>query len=184
MSADDALHLVQVLLAGGLLVSAWGWTRIGRRASPPVSVVLLAAAAAAAVVPDEITTGGHRGLAVLVVLTGLLAVFGGGPVTARVFAIVDGASHPADHALADAGSVLRGGAWIGSLERAAIFACLVAGLPEGIAIVVGLKGLGRYPELRNQEVAGAAERFIIGTFTSVLWAAACAGVVLLVTLRA
>ena len=34
---------------------------------------------------------------------------------------------------------------------------------------------GRYPELRNQEDTGAAERFIIGTFTSVLWAVACAG---------
>ena len=38
----------------------------------------------------------------------------------------------------------------------------------------GLKALGRYPELRNQDHTGTAERFIIGTFTSVLWAAACA----------
>jgi hypothetical protein len=76
-----------------------------------------------------------------------------------------------------AGEVLRGGAWIGALERAGIFVSLVAGWPEGLAIVLGLKGLGRYPELRNEERTGAAERFIIGTFTSVLWAAACAGVV-------
>ena len=40
--------------------------------------------------------------------------------------------------------------------------------------MLGLKGLGRYPELRNQEHTGTAERFIIGTFTSVLWAVACA----------
>jgi hypothetical protein len=76
-----------------------------------------------------------------------------------------------------AGEVLRGGAWIGALERAGIFASLVGGWPEGLAIVLGLKGLGRYPELRSGERTGAAERFIIGTFTSVLWAAACAGVV-------
>ena len=81
-----------------------------------------------------------------------------------------------------AGHVLRGGAWIGALERVAIFATLVAGWPEGLAIVLALKGLGRYPELRAAEDGvrtGAAERFIIGTFTSVLWACACAGVVAL-----
>ena len=56
----------------------------------------------------------------------------------------------------------------------------LAGWGPGLAIVLAVKGLGRYPELRNQEDTGAAERFIIGTFTSVLWAAACAGMVALV----
>ena len=71
----------------------------------------------------------------------------------------------------------------GGLERAAIYASLVAGWPEGIAVVLAVKGLGRYPELRAAEDGvrtGAAERFIIGTFASVLWACAAAGVVLLV----
>ena len=72
-----------------------------------------------------------------------------------------------------AGNILRGGAWIGSMERAAIFTTLIAGWPEGLAIVLAMKGLGRYPELKQP---GAAERFIIGSFTSVLWAIACAGV--------
>ena len=39
--------------------------------------------------------------------------------------------------------------------------------------MLALKGLGRYPELRAAEAASApapAERFIIGTFVSVLWA--------------
>ena len=44
--------------------------------------------------------------------------------------------------------------------------------PEAIAIVLAVKGLGRYPELREP---GAAEQFIIGTLASVLWAAAVAG---------
>jgi hypothetical protein len=79
-----------------------------------------------------------------------------------------------------AGEVLRGGAWIGALERGAVYAALVAGWPEGVALTLGLKGLGRYPELRNQEHTGTAERFIIGTFASVLWAAGCAGVLHLV----
>ncbi len=83
----------------------------------------------------------------------------------------------------NAGHVLRGGAWIGALERIAIFASLVAGWPEGLAVVLAVKGLGRYPELRAAEDGvrtGAAERFIIGTFVRVLWACACAGVVILV----
>ena len=77
--------------------------------------------------------------------------------------------------------VLRGGAWIGALERLAVYVALVAGWAPGLAIVLAVKGLGRYPELRNQEDTGAAERFIIGTFTSVLWAVACAGLAVLAT---
>ena len=68
---------------------------------------------------------------------------------------------------------MRGGAWIGAMERAAIFVTLVAGWPEGLAVVLAMKGLGRYPELKHP---GAAERFIIGSFTSVLWAIGWAGV--------
>jgi hypothetical protein len=102
-------------------------------------------------------------------LAGVVAVAGGGLVTTQVFALVD-----ADTGIRDAGDVLRGGAWIGALERLAVFATLVVGWGPGIAVVLAVKGLGRYPELRNQEETGAAERFIIGTFTSVLWAAACA----------
>ncbi len=50
-------------------------------------------------------------------------------------------------------------------------------------MVLALKGVGRFPDLRGEGSGGGAatERFIIGTFTSVLWAAACAGMVALVT---
>jgi hypothetical protein len=77
-----------------------------------------------------------------------------------------------------ASTVLRGGAWIGALERLGVYAALVAGWAPGLAVVLAVKGLGRYPELRNQEDTGVAERFIIGTFTSVLWAVACAALTL------
>jgi hypothetical protein len=81
---------------------------------------------------------------------------------------------PSDRAVSDgpdgprARAVLRGGMWIGLLERAAVTACVLAGDPAGIAIVVAIKGLGRYPELR--ENPGVSERFVIGTFASLLWA--------------
>ena len=66
---------------------------------------------------------------------------------------------------------LRGGMWIGLLERGLIAGFILAGFPPGIAIVVAIKGLGRYPELTKDNPV-AAERFIIGTLTSLLVAAA------------
>ncbi|MBA4020805.1 MAG: hypothetical protein C0482_00415 [Gordonia sp.] len=68
---------------------------------------------------------------------------------------------------------LRGGRVIGYLERLVVVAALGLHWPEAIAIVLAVKGLGRYPELREP---GAAEQFIIGTLASVVWAAAVAGV--------
>ena len=70
--------------------------------------------------------------------------------------------------------VLRGGSWIGMLERFAITGSILAGFPEAVAIVLAVKGLGRYPELREahpDKRSPAAERFIIGTLASYIWAA-------------
>jgi hypothetical protein len=108
------------------------------------------------------------------VLAAVVAVAGGGLVTTQVFSFVEDPER-----VRQAGTVLRGGAWIGALERLAVYVALVAGWAPGLAIVLAVKGLGRYPELRNQEDTGVAERFIIGTFASVLWAVACAGVAVL-----
>lgn len=66
------------------------------------------------------------------------------------------------------GSVLRGGLVIGVLERVAVAAAVLASEPVAIAYVVAIKGLGRYAELKD--TPAAAERFIIGTLTSMLWA--------------
>lgn len=71
--------------------------------------------------------------------------------------------------------LLRGGSTLGLLERVATFGTLAVGSPEGIAVVLAVKGLGRFGELKTPS---APERFMIGTFTSVLWACACWAVVL------
>ena len=110
----------------------------------------------------------------LTVVAGVVAIAGGGLVTTQIFGIVDRASP-----VRQAGEVLRGGAWIGALERLGVYVALVVGWGPGLAIVLAVKGLGRYPELRSQEDTGAAERFIIGTFSSVLWAVACVGLAVL-----
>ncbi|GHD49819.1 hypothetical protein D9V29_10915 [Mycetocola manganoxydans] len=67
--------------------------------------------------------------------------------------------------------VLRGGRTIGYLERFAVAATLMAGFAEAIAVIIAIKGVGRFTEL---EAAEARERFIIGTFASLIWAASSA----------
>lgn len=70
----------------------------------------------------------------------------------------------------EAVEILRGGAWLGVLERLAITGALLAGYPYGIAVVVAIKGLGRYAELRDQPIA--SERFVVGTLASLIWSVA------------
>ncbi|NHN56128.1 hypothetical protein G9U51_10100 [Calidifontibacter sp. DB0510] len=126
----------------------------------------------------------------IVVGLGLVAVVLGGPLTVGVFKIVDRSpaqqhtphtSPMTDDTLESAASLLRGGTWIGVLERIAIYASLVAGWREMVAVALAIKALGRYPELRSGDNPAVAERFIIGTFVSVLWA--CAAAALAIWLR-
>lgn len=84
--------------------------------------------------------------------------------TATARAVGKGSGPPAGPAAS-----LRGGTWIGLLERLAITGALLAGYPAAIAFVIAIKGLGRYPELR--EHPEDSERFVIGSLTSMLWAA-------------
>lgn len=81
-----------------------------------------------------------------------------------------------DPTVLDVEQRLPGGRWIGILERAATYACIVAGFPTGLALILVVKGLGRYPELRTGKDPRLGELFIIGTFASMLWAAAWAGI--------
>lgn len=66
-------------------------------------------------------------------------------------------------------AALRGGTWIGFLERFAVTGLVLVGDGTGVALVVAIKGLGRYPELR--ENPEASERFVIGTLASLVWSA-------------
>lgn len=113
---------------------------------------------------------------VLVLLLGAAAVWLGGPLVEGIFKRISHADAPTEETpdVAAAAHVLRGGKWIGMVERVAVFACVVTGFTEGIAIALALKGIGRYPELKTGSNA-AAERFIIGTFISLLTACAFGG---------
>ena len=134
------------------------------------------------------------GLAPLVVLLGLTtAVFGGSAAAATALDLAMGGTvSPGLHGgiiVTDRRpsgddrqsvqppvrrEVLRGGLTIGVLERVASAGAIIAGFPEALAIVVAVKGVGRFTELESPE---ARERFIIGTFASLIWACAAALVV-------
>ncbi|MEO6944407.1 MAG: hypothetical protein ABI053_06825 [Lacisediminihabitans sp.] len=111
-----------------------------------------------------------------------LAVVGGGPAVNLTLALAGGSpagehggilvwSDGADAAVKPKREVLRGGATIGILERFATVSAIIVGHPEAIAVIVALKGVGRFTELDASE---ARERFIIGSLMSLIWACASA----------
>lgn len=175
----ELVVVILLALSTAIAVAGWRVSGLGQVAMTTALLVGLGVTAALlgfhhAAVPDS----GFE-MVFDVGALGLLAVAGGGVATTSVFRLIDGPGESTAGSMRQAGEVLRGGAWIGGLERTAVFICVVSGWPTGLAIILALKGLGRYAELRS-ETPGAAERFIIGTFTSVLWAIACAAVALLV----
>jgi len=110
--------------------------------------------------------------AAVALAVGALVTLGGGRVVTACFRRLD----PAEQEAAE--DSLPGGAWIGALERLAIYASVLAGWKEMLAVVLAVKALGRYPELRSGDTPAVAERFIIGTFVSVLLACGAAALTL------
>jgi hypothetical protein len=174
--------------------------RVEKRLYAIISAGTLAAALFIAVMPAP---QGETGLSVLLGMLALaLAVVGGGPMTVLVLKLATrNTTQPGSHggilveneggipvsesaagtetAAREGGTagvheVLRGGLAIGMLERLALAGAILAGFPEAVAVIVAIKGVGRFTELEASE---ARERFIIGTFASLIWASACAGLV-------
>ena len=124
----------------------------------------------------------------VLVIGGLFAMGGNRVIRWLLRRIDQAAKLPADEdldqarrnlGLVAAQKELPGGRWIGVLERIAIYACIVSGFASGMAIVLAVKGLGRYADLKTTSESGTSrkgELFIIGTFASVLWAALWAGI--------
>jgi hypothetical protein len=174
-----------------LLIVGLRGDRLARWIPLGLMALLVAGAGLATALGSQLTGRAH---AAFVVVGLVVAGVAGSQVATAVFEAIDEHDDPGDSTDSDgtdatdrvghrpgpedglrsAGLVLRGGAWIGFLERVAVFAALIGRWPEGIAIVLAVKGLGRYPELRSGRSPGLAERFIIGTLVSVLWAALCA----------
>ena len=170
------MNTAVVVLLGLTVVLGLLLTAQGERVRPAWGALFLAAllglAGALAWAGGDAPAGIVEAAAVAAVLA---AVAGGGPVATAVLAAADPAAAGVRGGPQDP-EILRGGAWIGLLERAAVAATILAGSAEGLVVVLAVKGLGRYAELR---APAAAERFIIGTLASALWAAACVGVAIL-----
>ena len=167
MSAAGLVVLVCVA-ALGLLLTVRGERSRSFYGASALSV-LLAIAGLLAWVADGASDRLADGAAIASMLA---AVLGGGPVATAVLRAADPAMTGVAGGPQDP-EVLRGGTWIGLLERGAVGATVLAGSAEGLVVLAAVKGLGRYAELR---APAAAERFIIGTLASALWAAACVGV--------
>jgi hypothetical protein len=194
VTALSVISLVLLVIAGLLAVPQYFARNRGTPGSPHgalyatalAQLVMLGASAVTALL-----SGGGFGWSVAAPLAALAATLGGGAPTTGILQISFNASHPEHQPMltgqdgesvfneeVDAQPVLRGGAWIGVLERLAVSSTLLMGWPEGLAIILAVKALGRYAELGK---SGAAERFILGTFASQLWACACVGVAVLLS---
>jgi hypothetical protein len=170
------MNTAVVVLLGLTAVLGALLTAQGERARPPWGALFLAGLLALA--GGLAWAGGNAppGIAeVAAVAAVLAAVAGGGPVATAVLRAADPAAVGVSGGPQDP-SILRGGAWIGGLERVAVAVTLLARSAEGLVVVLAVKGLGRYAELR---APAAAERFILGTLASALWAAGCVGVAIL-----
>ena len=173
---NTAMNTSVLVLLGLTAALGLGLTARGERWRPAWGGVLLggllAVAAALAWAEGDAPEGLAEGAAVAAVLA---AITGGGPVATAVLAAADPRAAGVGGGPQDP-EILRGGAWIGVLERAVVAVTLLAASAEGLVVLAAVKGLGRYAELRTP---AAAERFIVGTLASALWAAACVGVALL-----
>ncbi|RZU61389.1 hypothetical protein [Zhihengliuella halotolerans] len=181
---------ILILVAGLALFTVlrtWRPSTKTRRTPLAIALAALLALAAGVGVLGDALAAAAVPLALAVVVSVAAATLGGGPVAEAMFRWAS-FKHDGGALLSvgeprvlpargsepeDGGAVLRGGLWIGLLERGAIASALWAGWPEGLAIVLAVKGLGRFTELKQH---AAAEQFILGTFASVLWACAAYGV--------
>ncbi|EGD56155.1 hypothetical protein [Gordonia neofelifaecis] len=134
-----------------------------------VSVVLLASAALVAATTDPMS-----GAALVAVqIAAVIAAATTGSSAVRIVLALGGIPTRADNHDDEPDAPLRGGRVIGVLERTAVAVSLLLAWPAGLGIILAVKSLARFSELRAPH---ASEQFILGTFASVLWAASFAGV--------
>lgn len=183
LTAALSIFLFLALCAALVLVVV----SLRRPATTPLAVaagLLVAATLVVAVVPIDVPA--LMGL-ILGLLAVAVAVLGGNPVTRQVLELATGGRVretedggillPAPRKAGEAPELeplLRGGTTIGYLERLAVTVSIIAGYPEAIAVVVAIKGIGRFSELAASE---ARERFIIGTIASLVWASVAGALV-------
>ena len=178
------LALAALLTAIAVCVAA---LRLRRPQLALLAVIPVALGLAGIVFDVDIPAPTHLALVLCGLAAAALGVIGGNPITVAVLEFADNRSGGEKTALGSNGGilqrveheggrpeqreVLRGGITIGYLERIVVIAAIATAHWEIVAVLVAIKGLGRFGELDSPQTR---ERFIIGTLVSMVWAGACA----------
>ncbi|MBM7369172.1 hypothetical protein [Gordonia hydrophobica] len=177
--------MIPLLLVLAIATSTAGWAVRRRRVDDPhrsdrdvlgVDIVVTAACAvllAVAAVVAATTEPAGQAVVVTTAVVAVLAAAVTGSGVVRVVLAAGGIPTRADNHDDEPDAPLRGGRVIGLLERTAVAASLLLAWPAGVGVILAVKSLARFSELRAPR---ASEQFILGTFASVLWASAFAGV--------
>lgn len=183
-----ALVTLAGALAAGIVASRRGQPRIAILATIPVGLGLLGVIFGLRIAaPDTVIA------TVVALLIGLLGIVAGNPLTVAVLNYADKGTGPrtvtsgvhggivvaerdAAEPQLNQPEVLRGGTTIGYVERLVVIAAVLLGHIEILIVLIAIKGLGRFSELDSPETR---ERFIIGTLVSLVWAGACALLIIL-----
>ncbi|WP_344335679.1 hypothetical protein [Brevibacterium salitolerans] len=181
--------LLPVPLVAGLAWSAGVQVGEGppsdRRSPRPRALLLVSAAllaATATVTAETLSAGDLAGRVHLGDLGGDTLVLAAGLTAFLVVssnALVRGAlrrdARPGAEERLRTASQLKGGRWIGPLERIALAGLLVAGAFPVAAGVIAAKGIVRFPEIQQDSGGTKAEQFLVGSLVSWVLALAAAG---------
>lgn len=188
LGADIIVTTIVVIFLFAALCAALALVTVALRRPSPVLLAVAGGLVALCFIVVSVLPSDVPALfgAVLAALGIALAVLGGNPFSRWVLSAADGGRTRegtrggilvelmGENEPPREEEILRGGTTIGYLERASVALGILAGFPAVIAVLVALKGIGRFTELATP---AARERFIVGTLASLLWASTVAGTV-------
>lgn len=181
--------LLPAAVAAVVLVG-WAWTQAWWRPAGALLTAVLAALVLWDVVSGRIGEG--TGLSVMVAgaVIVLFLMESGNRVTRSVLSLAGRQDRPpaADTPSGESGAVsaevsaeeleLKGGRFIGPMERILVLGLALAGAEGIIGALLAAKGIVRFPEISaDRQRGGRAEEFLVGSLTS--WGLAAGGVLLL-----
>jgi len=181
LTAADAAAWV----AFAMLAATVAWVALRLWLGADIAAVWLAVAIAAGVAAEAVTPGSETGdVAVVIIAIFGVAVFLTHPANEVCRAVLDRARVPhetpgalevedaAAPELETPQATLRGGRFIGPLERWSVTVLALLGAQAVIVGLMAAKGIGRYPELAGDKGhSSKAEEFLIGSLVSWLLAA-------------
>ena len=149
--------LLALAVVGWSLLTVPSWPRRGggarpsQPAEPPWMSTAVGLTVLALIVAALPPVAAPAAFATAITIAALvIAVAGGSPVTRAVLDRVTFDEPEGAHGgllASDGRELLRGGEVIGLLERFAVAGAIIAGFPDALAVVIAIKGVGRFTEL-------------------------------------